>query len=251
MKIKFYHFQTKNTGDLMCAPYHYFDFPGEQVHNHIRSKDLGECDAAIFGGGAVVGTMFNTGIAAQHRARVKVGWGIGSTKWGAHKRMAFQMPRGLDLLGCRDWPNPDYVPCVSCMHELFDRSYEPTREAVLFINADGAISKRVGASAAKGVPCLTNHSPIEKIIPWLGSGEVVLTNSYHGAYWAQLLGRKVILVNPYSSKFFNTRYAMPFVRDGQDWKERVKEATIVPGFLEESRSLNQNFYRRTMELIDG
>lgn len=42
---------------------------------------------------------------------------------------------------------------------------------------------------------LTNSAMnLETAVSFLGSSEVVLTTSYHGLYWATLLGRKVIVL---------------------------------------------------------
>ena len=43
-----------------------------------------------------------------------------------------------------------------------------------------------------------------KTIEFIGSGDVVVTNSYHGAYWATLLG-KVVVAFPWASKFYGLK----------------------------------------------
>jgi hypothetical protein len=256
MLTKFFHFINDNMGDRLCAPYHYFDFPGELEHHNIRPRTpQGPCDVTIFGGGAIAGTMINTGIHKTLQSRFKVAWGVGRTKWGEKRRL--EKPTGLrdlDLIGVRDYArrmpaDERYVPCVSCMHPLFDRPYTATREVVLFVNSDRAITNRA-PHRVRGIPCLTNRSPIDDIIPWLASAETVLTNSYHGLYWATLLGRKVVLVNPYSSKFFNMRHSAPVVDDG-NWREGAAKATTHPDFLPECRAINRDFHRRVLDRCYG
>jgi hypothetical protein len=90
----------------------------------------------------------------------------------------------------------DVVPCASCMHPVFDEEHVPTRKVVRY-----SAARRVDVSNGED-PHMTNEDgDIETAVRFLGSAEKVITSSYHGAFWAELLGREVEMV-PWGSKFF-------------------------------------------------
>ena len=103
---------------------------------------------------------------------------------------------GVDLVGIRDYDvGLPWVPCASCMHPEFDRPRSPKHEVVVFSHKKFRLN-------IKGLPTFTNKEvDFRAVLDFLGSGETILTSSFHGAYWGTLLGRKV-LAFPFSSKFF-------------------------------------------------
>lgn len=253
MKIAYiHHLKISNIGDIMSAPYFYFKFSdqkdGRLFDLYSVFPDI-EYDVAVFGGGAIAGNMAVYGVHQRIRARYKIGWGIGRTIRGITRRSKtpHPYPNDLALLGIRDWfksmpRGADWVPCSSCMHPGFDKSYEATREAVGFFNGHMPIPQT-------GLHHMTNRSgKIEKVLDFLGSAETVVTNSYHGAYWAALLGRKVAIVGAYSSKFFDYKWRIK-VTDVSGWRQ-AKLASF-PEALPEARLANQLFYEKVMGLING
>lgn len=235
--LGFAHFSgTKNVGDRVCAPYLYFDFPKADIFD-LRSS-MPDRDVMIYGGGAL-----RNELGKQHELfpnSLKIAWGVGDTVHGA------TAPRpiadGFELYGSRDWNHSGaiYVPCPSCMSPLFDQKRRAEHEAVLFVNADPAINHRYPVSI-DGLPTMANETDFETVVRFLASGEIVVTNSYHGAYWATLLGRRVILCRPYSSKFFCYRFQPPIVRD-DDWKSAKPLASVFDDALSASRAANREFY---------
>ena len=73
------------------------------------------------------------------------------------------------------------------------------------------------------------------------SGETVITNSFHGTYWALLLKRKVVCI-PFSSKFYGFRYPPAYCTDG-DWRKAARQASVRPDALEDARHHNLKFYK--------
>ncbi len=84
----------------------------------------------------------------------------------------------------------------------------------------------------------------ESVIQFLASAEIVVTNTYHGAYWATLLNRKVIVIAPFSNKFMGFKYEPVIVRGLKDVKDAVHDARRYPEALSDSRELNVAFYQR-------
>lgn len=238
--ILFAHFsRTRNVGDLASGPYQWFDFPPQRVLD-IRDP-LPDARVAIYGGGALTPLLAN----APLPGGIRVAWGIGSSMHG--QTDPHPNPANYDLLGIREYVDPGlYVPCSSCMCTLFDRAYRIEHEAVLFFNDDPAVLSRYPLRLDAAMPRLDNKQPLERVIPFLASGETVVTNSYHGWYWATLLGRRVVCV-AYSSKFHRVKFPPALSADGSDWA--AARTTTYPDALGDSRSLNEIFYRKVLALL--
>ncbi|MGF1635377.1 MAG: hypothetical protein ACFCVE_16135 [Phycisphaerae bacterium] len=107
-----------------------------------------------------------------------------------------------DLVGVRDWGQPfDWVPCVSCLSPAFDDPGEPEHDVVVYRHKDPK-SDRIPRDL--GWPSLTNRAGFNEVIRFLKSGRTVVTSSYHGVSWATLLGRKVVVCSPFSSRFITS-----------------------------------------------
>lgn len=228
---------TANTGDVASSPFLYWDFGPHEV---VRlGKPVPDCDAVIYGGGAVGNGLPRA--AQATKARVKIAWGVGETRHG--QTTGGPAPAGFDLFGSRDWgqPGAEWVPCASCMSGLFDEPGEPWRDAVFYWN-------RLRGKPLLALPDMHNETPLADVVGFLASAEVVVTNSYHGAYWATLLGRKVVVVDAYSSKLHNFRHA-PTYAGGGEWQAAVERAVAYPDALDEARAANVSFHRRVTELI--
>lgn len=233
---------TENTGDYASGPYHYFDFLEHEVINYA-DKPNPDSKAIIYGGGTLTGW-----VSAQIAPECpRIAWGIGSTRHG--ETAPLPAPKGFALLGIRDWPTDgwDWVPCASCMSPLFDKEYEITRDAVAFINADDSIRRRYPWSWGS-LPVMDNTAPMQDIVAFLGSAMNVVTDSYHAAYWATLLGRRVACVG-YSSKFYNFRHQPYCLLQGEQWRDTNYKAFYYPEALEECREANRAFYKRVMEVV--
>ena len=186
---------TKNAGDRASSPLDYFDFPGA-VAADMRSVPQCRPDMVIYGGGSITASP-------DFRAWdcPVVAWGVGhhvrKEPWADAMREEHERARWLCAMYFpRDAVEGfEVVPCASCMHPVFDERIEPECEVVCY-----SAARRVDASRP-GVPHMTNEDgDIETAVRFLGSARKVVTSSYHGAYWAGLLGREVDIV-PWGSKF--------------------------------------------------
>ena len=237
---------TPNTGDFASCPAQWFDFPEHRVQNY--AEPLNDCDTVIYGGG----TMNNWLHGRKPPNVPRIGWGIGSSRHGETE--PWPDPEGFALVGVREWSAEReaaglWAPCTSCMSELFDTDWPVWRKVVLFVNASPSIKQRYPV-AVGGLPTMDNERPMAEILAFLGSAEVVVTNSYHGCWFAQMLGRKVVCL-PYSSKFYGLKYPVVYSDNGGlDWKEKSKKACVFPEALMESRGASVLFYNRVMELLE-
>jgi hypothetical protein len=81
-------------------------------------------------------------------------------------------------------------PCPSCMAKIFDSPPAPVCRAVAYENRD------IADLAYRGLPTMENQGcTMIEAVEFLAAGETVLTSSYHGAYWAALLGRNVEVIS--------------------------------------------------------
>jgi len=179
------------------------------------------------------------------------------------------------LVGCRDFdPSSQFrwVPCVSCLHESLD---PPRVSRQFFFGTLPAYDD--GAGCAERIGMLTSTVPegnhvaahlddwvkrsllnatdvlsnagtdMSPIVEFLRRYDVIVTSSYHAAYWSTLLGKKVIVVNVWSSKFSWMKHP-PTVYSG-DLLADVVRAKRFPNALEECREATYGFARDVFALL--
>ena len=235
-----------NVGDYHSAPFLYFDFlKGSQFHYcNPALKDLSG-KFVVVGGGGPLGVYSNeVRLFSQAHPAGLVAWGLGTNRLG-HMAPDYSDLNGYGLVGCRDWGSPfEWVPCVSCMSPLLDeiRKTVPTSQAVVFVHKNRSWWRT-------GCPEKSNlGDDLESVLRVLASGDVVLTNSYHGAYWATLLGRGVVIADPWSSKFLYMKHRHVMTR-WEDAKKSIGRAVRYPNALEECRIANMRFSDKVLEMM--
>lgn len=265
---------TNNIGDIVCAPSLWFDelsktkrieilgFNSSEIQSASERKIwknmVSEADTIIVGGGGLIEIdFFKQGIKYISKNRKKgsklVLWGAGHNNWKIRDWREIKQKISLDdynfdKIGVRDY-NSGYrwVPCASCMSPLFDKEYEIKENIVMYAHFDTLKNKDLSESLPKGMPTLDNHADFETVIPFLGSGDLVLTDSFHGMYWATLLGRRVIAF-PSSSKFYSARHPVPLC-DPTDWMRFRKLANYYPEAIYQCREENLKFSQEVFQWI--
>lgn len=152
-----------------------------------------------------------------------------------------------DLIGVRDWgTNYRWVPCASCMHPIFDtaRLKVPKKKLVVI---DHPLFFKINTNRPNKSSNL--NTSFESIVSMLADSQVVLTSSYHAAYWAILLGRRVVVV-PWSTKFLRFRWPVEFAFDLDGVNHAVRNSVPFSDALAEARSANISFARDVSRLID-
>jgi len=184
--------KTPNTGDIECGTGLYYPF-GKCVD--FRDIEVGHDLVVMGGGGIFIDDSIRAVIARWIDGNDKVAFfGAGRNTRGA-KWDTDYLPlefMGRTVNGIRDWwpdghpelPNYQWVPCASCKHPLFDelRDAEP-------VERERELWHWEQPHPPEGV---LNSAPFETIVRWIAGAEVIRTNSYHGCYWATLLGRGAI-----------------------------------------------------------
>ena len=178
-------------------------------------------------------------------------WGIGHNgDVNRKKPQSVTYPSWLsdfDLIGVRDFKqNLPWVPCASCMHPALHKKYEIKNDVIWFEHKKQII-KDFGSDS---IPLFVNSgSNIDQTIELLGSANVILTNSYHGAYWGTLLGKKVIVVGPWSSKFYLMRHQPVLISADDSWKAAVDKTKLYPDALDECVAATEKFWNKIKEQI--
>jgi exopolysaccharide biosynthesis predicted pyruvyltransferase EpsI len=100
---------------------------------------------------------------------------------------------------------------------------------------------------------MSNHEfDFEKVIRFLASGKVVVTNSYHGAYWAILLGCRVCLYHAFSIKFKKMKHQPGFITIDATSDEAVEDAInnaiTYPNAYDECLQANIDFEMKVNNL---
>lgn len=173
-----------NLGDDYCTPDRYFKITADR-------------NISIIGGGAYVDHGLKKCKKIGINPSSTIAWGLGSSE----KNLKIEKINSLPYL---DWSLRDidavkdplrFVPCVSC----FNRSIlqEPkSNNTLIFLNESEKVSGNIEIDSSY----ITNSSNIDNFLEQWKSADKIITNSYHGMYWALLSGRSVFGFG-YSSKF--------------------------------------------------
>lgn len=248
--------EAGNIGDIMCGALDYFPTDFGTARKDLRSQIeelMGQ--HLIFGGGG----LFHTG------SEVKMAWlerlsrvcnpKMRLVVWGAglnhHDTTAQNYPdflKRFDLVGMRDWQNPyEYVPCPSCMHWGFKTAMMTPVSNPVVVFQHHATPIDIDPT----LPRITNgkqKSEFLAVLQFLASGDCVVTNSFHGAYWGLLLGRKVVIYKPFSNRFIGFKPKVEYC-DEKNWKERVAVAENHPWYLDECVDINRKFALKVASLL--
>lgn len=227
-------YNTRNTGDTYSGWYLYFPRQVSEFGVTPKGRDYSKFernDVVVMGGGlGLSGRPWLDWLRRNGRNKM-IGWGLGSN----HGK---RNPAHWLYFTQREWW-PGYAhwaPCPSCMHPLFDlyvgehaNPPEPEHDVVFYVNTLH--------SPMKGAPnLLGNDTPdLSDILAHLWSGRLVVTSSYHGMYWASLLGKPVVAVT-YREKMLNTPWQAGYVSTWKNWQSDVDSAKSWANALSTCRS---------------
>ena len=226
-----------NPGDASCSPYAYLDF-GSTNSKILSVLDLEKervspSDTVILGGGGMLNDMYLPILESLVQKNKKtIFWGIGTNRhfWPGlsqnflkrsisryrvllQERLRFLVCRSIytqkenSILqksakaGMRDFQSSfEILPCSSCLHPIFDEF--PVSKIVdnemtgIFGHSDFLKIKEFNRS--KNFEYIGKD--IVSVVRSIASCSSIVTSSYHCAYWAMLLGKKV------SIRSFSTKH---------------------------------------------
>ena len=248
MKLHFQHLRnTSNVGDRNCSPYDYFEW-GDATVSDIRESKPANYDVGIFGGGKIFGGLSSYAGVLPPRNRVNIAWGVSTVQSFPISLRYYKSRKLMNLIGSRDYGDTryDYAPCPSCMAPFFDAPPEPEHDVIFYLH--NGKSAMISRSIPDDIPLETNTcANFETALRFIASGRTVVSNSYHGVYWALLMGRKTVCV-PFSNKFSNYRQA-PHYASPKTWLSETKNAIARPEMLALVRDSTRKFDAKVRKVI--
>jgi len=178
-------------------------------------------------------------------------WGGGfNGEYDKKSKNKFSWPDWMaefNKIGVRDWDQAmPWTPCASCMHPAFRKVYS-IKNDVIFFEHKKQLLKDFGTDS---IPRFINSgSNVEQTIELLGSSNIILTNSYHGAYWGTLLKKKVIIVGAWGAKFHAMKHQPYLLDKNESWKEGVDKTRIYTDSLTECISKTEEYWNGIKESI--
>ena len=262
-----HHLEYRNAGDRECVPLQRFwglaspTLERHEISYHSKQAAELENELVVLGGGGVLNPFDwpKVIVPLLERGNRVMAWAIGHHHDHFHFDPAevgdwrasierYEQEYALERLwiaSVRDAGTRfEYVPCSSCMSEAFDGDYEPRHKTVIY--GQGALDP----IEIDGLPTMLNtwEASLEEILAFLGSAECVITNSYHGAYWATLLGRRVLVYEPWCSKWLLTPWPLTTC-NRRNWRRRRRRAKAPPAMLADARGRNRAFAARVFEAL--
>jgi hypothetical protein len=249
-----YRADPTNVGDAMCAPMRAIAFEGAAIDIlTVQPEQLS--GLVVVGGGGLIAETFAAPMRriaqTRHQLTGLVAWGVGESllidrRGGMVMPYAGALPDYLDafdLVGLRDYGTGyRWVPCASCLLPEFDLHYAPASHPFVIYE-----HKRIRIPI-DGFPMRTNTgNDFGAVLAFLASGETIITNSYHGAYWATLLGRRVIAVAN-MSKMYRLKHA-PIIARPDRWRRVADLTSTYPDALAECRAANLGFHKEVLRLM--
>lgn len=246
MKVHFvYSKDTENSGDLSCGYYAYF---GEMFKKYpIVIWDIGTIDfslvakndVVIVGGGGLLDNSdlwnYNINRLAQ-KCRYCFLFAPGFNRHYGHRVSVMLKTGAFRQWAVRDYHHPAggrYVPCASCLRPEFSMTYPVVRKYGVVKHFQFDMSREFN------LPQITNDRPLHELLAFIGSSEIIVSNTYHAVYWATLLKKKVILDAPFSEKFKYLKY--PPVLFSGDLEKDAAQAVVYENALAEAQELVRNF----------
>jgi hypothetical protein len=237
---------ANNGGDNGCCPLDYFDFGQYErldIREEFSTKNISKNDLVVIGGGG----LLNYHADWNQRINSVVATGAKVVVWGAGENTHFddlsQKPSlFLDgcLVGVRDFNHPlfDYLPCPSCMSSVFDEISNEGSGIGIILHSDTKLPEQLA-----GLPVIDNSKSMTEVVKFIKSKKVILTNTYHGAYWSRLCDRVVVVFGQFSTRFLGLNGVSHLATYVQDSKfiNRIHGEIVQSTYLAECRRLNKEF----------
>lgn len=267
--VNIHRLNPNNAGDYYCAPHNYFkklegkaldifDYKSYDKRVNLNFINSLTDNSLIIGGGGLLNrNSFERQMKLFEKLALRnkkvVVWGVGHNdkrkKTFGKVRSYNVNPENFEFFATRDYDLPgEYVPCVSCLHSAFDKSYEVKEEIGVIFHSKSMKNDSI-TNKFNNYPSLSNKSDLEDLINFIGKYEGIITDSYHAMYWSFLLNKKVVVV-PNSSKFFNF-HLKPIFSNFDDCINDLKKAVRKgDGVLEECREINLQFSKKVFDYLD-
>ena len=256
-KIHFIHlYYTNNTGDLACGYYQYcmpfFKDYNCVIHNirHVNFNMIKKSDIVIVGGGGLINALNEWNYSINKAIRLagkSILWSAGYNSFLGKCKIEIDFSR-FTLKAIRDFNHSSglrYVPCATCLSPLFMKQYDKKRRLGIVVHKN---FKDV-PEEIRGCQVIENTCSIEEMVSFIAESEVIVTSSYHAAYWSSLLKTKCVIFSVHSVKFEFFKYK-PVVYSGNIEKD-ILDARVYDNALSESQKDVSEFRDQIYHLIES
>jgi len=156
--------------------------------------------------------------------------------------------KNFGMVGVRDYTYKEHwVPCVSCLHPIFDTKYVESQEVGVIFSKKSLNDKELLNRLDK-YPSTNNTTNLEEMVSFIGKSETVVTGSYHAMYWAILLGKKIVVI-PTTTKFYDFKYPA-VIASYENFESILPKAISFSGVLEECREININYASKVFNYLN-
>ena len=225
------------------------------IHNiiNINFNIIKKSDTVIIGGGGLLDNCeaFNRDInRILDLSDNVIFWSLGFHKRPKEHHFYNKIEENIrldnvKLLSIRDYNHESkirYVPCATCMIPYFDSNYR-------LIKRDIGVINHYSFQNSFDYETITNSSSIETIVNFILTSNIILTNSYHAAYWATLMKKKVIIYGKFANKFDYFKYK-PVEYSGNISND-IDKCYIYEDALSESRELTINYFKEIKVFLNN
>ncbi len=234
---------TTNTGDMCCDPFDYLP-PPPRLTRHCITRPLPpftEHDHIIFGGGGLFNYHENWNrhiIQAVQQAHTSTTWAI-----GFNRHYDTPPPTRIDLTTITNYTTrhhgPDFLPCPSCLNTSFDIPTTTTDPPLFVGHKETPLPNYLNS--------IQNNIPLALMARKMARAEAIITNTYHGAYWALLLGKRTILYKPFSTRFEGLPHNPPRADSIEAAIALIPRTEAPRSPLNLYRRLNRDFHRLILQ----
>lgn len=266
--VNLHRYDPTNIGDYYCGVHHYFDdlkgkcldiFDYKREDAEIRDNWFEKItrNSLIIGGG---GLLNREGFDLQMKLFEKLGekgkktvlWGLGHnakspSTFGKISNYNVDTSK-FGLVGVRDYGmKEEWVPCVSCLHPIFDKKWETENEIGIIFHKKTLGNEKI-QKQFEAFPSTANNAVFEDVVRFIGQTDTILTDSYHAMYWSLMLGKKVLVI-PNSSKFYDFKY-QPVISSFENWQSDLKKVQSYSGVLDDCRQTNLTFAQKAFDYLN-
>ena len=273
-------FADHNVGDQLCSPFLYFRhfYRGgyraeillrirgrrDRMKYAVLRRIRDSAQAIVIGGGGLLGNRyFREGLQFWTEGPApKILWGAGHNSHEGPTAVADWIPKETDYeqlkpfaaVGLRDWVRGfTWVPCASCMHPLLREARGSDYDVVFAMHLELRHNREfmdlILRRAPNSYDVVFNSESPEVFLGKLRRARLVVTNSYHAAYWATLLGKPVVAIGGGTKvRLFKHKLV---TGDPSNWPEVGREAPIYATALEECCDANCDFNASVVRPLIG
>jgi hypothetical protein len=258
--LAFVHIINENLGDASCCPKSHFKaFDGcpEVDFRAMPEEMLSPPWTLIVGGGGLLHPGIDVWIHKRAKAQRVILWGVGLNY---HDGLPLPPWRDLvkpcELVTIRDAAPASetgvlFCPCPSCLATDFSlaRDLPAARDVVVFEHYQRRLKLPFPTRDNLRVP----RWGFSQAVAFLASGRRVITNSFHGAYWAALLGRPVLVYQPFSTRFRSGLLFRDFAGTPEEVRAWLTREVLAPpaNYLDECRRINRLMFDRVQTILEN